>query len=166
MTSLVNGIKTLRSRAVTLPRSIRPRFNNRVVELSSPSSTLLHTAVSCQTKFSLNYRLYMGRTDGENIERRWAWLNPASLSTHKMGPGARQDALDDQWSFWNWRILVKLGMFMALLCVCQANSSPRHNSQKPVRRRNALLSTTASVTHRIYRHFHQGADHSLDGNDG
>ncbi len=29
-----------------------------------------------------------------------------------MGLGARQDALDDQWSFWNWRIIVSLGYFI------------------------------------------------------
>ncbi|KAH8111809.1 hypothetical protein DFH11DRAFT_1546400 [Phellopilus nigrolimitatus] len=68
---------------------------------------------SCQSKYSLNYRRDMGRTDGENIERGWAWMNPASLSTREMGPGARRDTLDDQWSFWNWRILVKLGTTLA-----------------------------------------------------
>ena len=52
------------------------------------------------------------RTDGENIERGWAWMNPASLSTREMGPGARHDTLDDQWGYWNWRILVQLGMYI------------------------------------------------------
>ena len=65
---------------------------------------------SCRWLFSLNFLRWMARMDGENIERGWAWLNSASLSTREMGPGARQDALDDQWSFWNWRIVVSLGV--------------------------------------------------------
>ncbi len=51
----------------------------------------------------------MGRTDGENIERGWAWMNPASLSTREMGPGARHDTLDDQWQAWNYQRVVRFG---------------------------------------------------------
>ena len=70
----------------------------------------------CQAKHSLNFSQWVGRTDGENIERGWAWINLAALSTREMGPGARRDTLDDQWSFWNWRILVRLGTcFLSIL---------------------------------------------------
>lgn len=65
----------------------------------------------CQTIFSFNFLPFMARTDGENIERGWAWMNPVSLSTREMGPGARHDTLDCQWSAWNWRIITRLGMF-------------------------------------------------------
>ncbi|KLO04000.1 hypothetical protein SCHPADRAFT_948091 [Schizopora paradoxa] len=51
----------------------------------------------------------MARTDGENIERGWAWMNPASLSTREMGPGARHDTLDDQWMSWNYALVSRLG---------------------------------------------------------
>lgn len=64
----------------------------------------------CQTIFSFNFLPFMARTDGENIERGWAWMNPVSLSTQEMGPGARHDTLDCQWSAWNWRIITRLGM--------------------------------------------------------
>ena len=43
-------------------------------------------------------------------ERGWAWMNPASLSTREMGPGARADTLDDQWGSWNYRLVLRLGM--------------------------------------------------------
>ncbi|KAH8103711.1 hypothetical protein DFH11DRAFT_1768670 [Phellopilus nigrolimitatus] len=56
---------------------------------------------------------HMARTDGENIERGWAWMNPASLSTREMGPGARRDTLDDQWCFWNIVIRSRLGTTLA-----------------------------------------------------
>ncbi|KLO04935.1 hypothetical protein SCHPADRAFT_840007, partial [Schizopora paradoxa] len=65
---------------------------------------------NCQSKFSLNYRRHMGRTDGENIERGWAWMNPASLSTREMGPGSRADTLDDQWGAFNYATLTRLGV--------------------------------------------------------
>ncbi len=87
----------------------RPRLDDREVDFVIPKFHIGAHGHSCQLIYSLNFRPYMGRTDGENIERGWAWLNPASLSTREMGPGARQDALNDQWSFWNWRIVVTLG---------------------------------------------------------
>lgn len=66
---------------------------------------------SCQDKFSLNFCRGMAWTDGENIECGWAWMNPTSLSTRKMGPGSRCDTLDDQWNYWNWQIVVQLGKY-------------------------------------------------------
>ncbi len=65
----------------------------------------------CQSVFSLNYQSCMGRTDGENIERGWAWMNPAALSTREMGEGSHQDTLDNQWAAWNWHIVTNMGMF-------------------------------------------------------
>ncbi len=106
--------KNLYSRLCSIPAEYCPDFDDRRVEFVIPKFHIGAHGSSCQSKFSLNFRPYMGRTDGENIERGWAWLNPASLSTREMGPGARQDALDDQWSFWNWRIVVSLGQFNLL----------------------------------------------------
>ncbi|KLO10990.1 hypothetical protein SCHPADRAFT_831771 [Schizopora paradoxa] len=101
--------KKLRGRLANMNPAYSPDIDSRVVDFVIPKFHIGAHGSSCQTRFSLNYRPHMGRTDGENIERGWAWLNPASLSTREMGPGARQDALDDQWSFWNWRIVVSLG---------------------------------------------------------
>ncbi|KLO03894.1 hypothetical protein SCHPADRAFT_990181, partial [Schizopora paradoxa] len=101
--------KNLRGRLEIMNPAYSPDIDSRAVDFVIPKFHIGAHGSSCQTRFSLNYRPHMGRTDGENIERGWAWLNPASLSTREMGPGARQDALDDQWSFWNWRIVVSLG---------------------------------------------------------
>ena len=103
--------KHLRSRMVSIPTKYRLDLDGHIMEYVIPKFHIGAHGSSCQTKFSLNFRPHMGRTDGENIERGWAWLNPASLSTREMGLGARQDALDDQWSFWNWRIIVSLGLY-------------------------------------------------------
>ena len=101
--------KKLSSRLQTLPPEFQPSFIGKTVDFVIPKFHIGAHGSSCQTRFSLNFRPNMGRTDGENIERGWAWMNPASLSTREMGPGYRHDTLDDQWSFWNWRIFVKFG---------------------------------------------------------
>ena len=101
--------KNLRRRMSSIPEAYRTDLEECEVEFVIPKFHIGAHGTSCQSKFSLNFRPHMGRTDGENIERGWAWLNPASLSTREMGPGALQDALDDQWAFWNWRIVVSFG---------------------------------------------------------
>ncbi|KAJ6467623.1 hypothetical protein C8R47DRAFT_942443, partial [Mycena vitilis] len=60
-----------------------------------------HT-LACQVKFSLNLVPGSGQTDGEGIERPWASIGAIATSTRVSGPGARHDALDDHWNFWNW----------------------------------------------------------------
>ena len=65
----------------------------------------------CQTKWSLNYLRWMGRTDGEGVEREWSHINPVAMSTRLMGPGSCHDTLDDHWGAWNWRKLVLLGNY-------------------------------------------------------
>ena len=100
-------------------RSLLPGFLSRLFVSQSPKFTfvipkfhIIGHGKDCQDKFSLNYLRGMARTDGENIERGWAWMNPASLGTREMGLGARYDTLDDQWGYWNWRILVQLGVYL------------------------------------------------------
>ncbi|KAF8142330.1 hypothetical protein K438DRAFT_1911259 [Mycena galopus ATCC 62051] len=66
-----------------------------------------HT-LDCQVKYSLNLVLGSGQTDGEGIERPWASIGAIASSTRVSGPGARHDALDDHWSFWNWLKLIGL----------------------------------------------------------
>ncbi|KAH9983825.1 hypothetical protein BJV77DRAFT_1062348 [Russula vinacea] len=64
----------------------------------------------CQYKFLFNFQRWSVRTDGEDPERFWSHINPASLSTREMAPGARFDALDSHAAHWNWRKIVKLSM--------------------------------------------------------
>ena len=48
----------------------------------------------CQYKYSFNYQKWSAHTDGEDPERFWSHINPASLSTREMTPSAQFDALD------------------------------------------------------------------------
>ncbi|KAJ7808144.1 hypothetical protein B0H14DRAFT_3482660 [Mycena olivaceomarginata] len=66
-----------------------------------------HT-IACTILFSLNLIPGSGQTDGEGIERPWANVGGIASSTRIMGPGARHDAIDDHWSFWNWMKLISL----------------------------------------------------------
>ncbi|RDB18343.1 hypothetical protein Hypma_000426 [Hypsizygus marmoreus] len=59
--------------------------------------------MACQTVFSFNYNTGVGRTDGEAPERGWSHINPVATSTREMGPGSRQDTLDDHFGDWNWK---------------------------------------------------------------
>jgi hypothetical protein len=65
--------------------------------------------LDCQSNFSFNFQPYMARTDGEDPERWWAHINPVSMSTKEMGPGAWLDTLDDHAGAWNWRKITGFG---------------------------------------------------------
>jgi hypothetical protein len=66
--------------------------------------------LKCQFKYSLNFLKWSARTNGEDIERWWAHLNPVSMSTKEMSPGARHDTLDDHAGAWNFRKITKFGL--------------------------------------------------------
>ncbi|KAG1720010.1 hypothetical protein EDB19DRAFT_1898572 [Suillus lakei] len=69
----------------------------------------------CQTSFSFNFKSGVGRTDGEAPEHGWANINPITSSTKEMGPGARQDTLDDYFRDSKWKKVVGLGEYGATL---------------------------------------------------
>jgi hypothetical protein len=87
--------------------------------LHLPSSIVLNFLVpkfhlpvhvkDCWSEFSFNYRRYVGRTDGEGIERIWAWLNRIAFSVSMMTAGARWDTLDDFCNYNNFRKVKGLG---------------------------------------------------------
>lgn len=104
----------LMKRFEDLPEEVRDKVDKFAIKFVIPKFHISAHGDKCQSVFSLNFRRHMARTDGENIERGWAHMNPASLSTREMGPGARRDTLDCQWSGWNWRLLVRLGMFSSV----------------------------------------------------
>jgi hypothetical protein len=63
----------------------------------------------CHQDFSFNYAPHVGRTDGEAPERGWANINGLSYSTREMGPGSRQDTIEDHFGDWNWKKIVAMG---------------------------------------------------------
>ncbi|KAJ7761170.1 hypothetical protein DFH07DRAFT_957248 [Mycena maculata] len=63
----------------------------------------------CHGPYSFNFTKGVGRTDGEGVERNWSWLNWAARSVSVMGPGSREDTIDDLCGFSNWKKTVDLG---------------------------------------------------------
>ncbi|KAJ7191675.1 hypothetical protein B0H12DRAFT_1039767, partial [Mycena haematopus] len=64
---------------------------------------------ACHGPYSFNFTKGVGRTDGEGVERNWSWLNWMARSVSVMGPGAREDTIDDICGFSNWKKTVDLG---------------------------------------------------------
>lgn len=67
--------------------------------------------IGCQCSFALGIQPGAGRTDGEAIERLWAFIRMCAASVKEMGLGSRSDTLDDQFAFSNWCKLIALGGF-------------------------------------------------------
>jgi hypothetical protein len=75
-----------------------------------PKFHLLAHRLSCHSLYSFNLTPYVGRTDGESLERGWSNTNSLGSSTKEMGPGSRRDTLDDHFSDMNWKKICGLGM--------------------------------------------------------
>lgn len=63
----------------------------------------------CRYLFSLNYLKYVGRTDGEAIERLWSGHNFLSGSMMRMSLEACLDTLNAHFADWNWWKLCGMG---------------------------------------------------------
>ncbi|KAJ7113743.1 hypothetical protein C8R43DRAFT_1138589 [Mycena crocata] len=63
----------------------------------------------CHGPYSFNYTKGVGRTDGEGVERNWSWPHWAARFVSVMGPGSREDTIDDLCGFSNWKKTVDLG---------------------------------------------------------
>lgn len=107
--------KNFASRISEFPPSLRFDLPATTFRTVIPKFHIYAHGKSCQSRWSLNYLRWMGRTDGEGVEREWSHINPVALSTRLMGPGGRHDTLDDHWGAWNWRKLVVLGMSLLIL---------------------------------------------------
>jgi hypothetical protein len=108
--------RNISRRLVQLPDSMQLSDKQlHLLRFAIPKFHISAHGPECQSKFSLNYQPHMACTDGEDPERWWAHINPVSMSTKEMGPGARLDTLDDHASAWNWRKITGFGMCFRLL---------------------------------------------------
>ncbi|KAJ7812574.1 hypothetical protein B0H14DRAFT_2377530 [Mycena olivaceomarginata] len=85
-----------------LPAGVRVQFK-------VPKFHLPPHVKKCHAPFSFNYTKWVRRTNGEGVERNWSWLNMIARSVSVMGPGAREDTIDDFCGYANWRKTVSLG---------------------------------------------------------
>ncbi|KAK0499914.1 hypothetical protein EDD18DRAFT_1102134 [Armillaria luteobubalina] len=82
---------------------LTPPQKQKDIVILVPKFHLPAHIVECQEEFSFAFELFIGETDGEATEQTWAISNPVASSTREMGPGSRQDTLDDHWSDHNWQ---------------------------------------------------------------
>jgi Kyakuja-Dileera-Zisupton transposase len=107
--------RNFKNRIAQFPSTMQPPSSIiKSIKYVIPKFHLNAHGQSCQTKYSLNFLQHSARTDGEEPERWWAHINPVSMSTREMGPGARHDTLDDHAAAWNWRKITSLGEFRSI----------------------------------------------------
>lgn len=85
----------LLKRCQTYPPNALSTITQLVIIYLIPKFHLAAHVSKCQTSFSFNYTPRVGRTDGEAPERGWSATNGIAASTKEMGPGSRNDTLDD-----------------------------------------------------------------------
>ncbi|KAJ7152150.1 hypothetical protein C8R43DRAFT_1127232 [Mycena crocata] len=66
----------------------------------------------CHAPFSLHFGPGAGLSNGEGIEQNWENSNGAASQTKQMGPGSRQDTLDDILGAHNYRKTLALGRIL------------------------------------------------------
>ncbi|KAJ7624691.1 hypothetical protein FB45DRAFT_836724 [Roridomyces roridus] len=79
------------------------------IQFKVPKFHLPPHVKKCHGPYSFNYTKGVGRTDGEGVERNWSWLNMIARSVSVMGPGSREDTIDDFCGYANWRKTVGFG---------------------------------------------------------
>ncbi|KAG2047143.1 hypothetical protein BDR06DRAFT_976975 [Suillus hirtellus] len=104
--------KKLWDRLPTLPPHLQFNREGKTINFFVPKFHIAAHIESCQTQFSFNWTPGVGWTDGEAPECGWANINRVASSTKEMGPGARCDTLNDQFSNWNWKKITALGKTM------------------------------------------------------
>lgn len=104
-----------------LPPLVRISMTMSLFRFVIPKMHIHAHTLDCQVKFSLSLVPGSGQTDGERIKRPWASIGAIASSTCVSRPGARHDALDDHWSFWNWLKTIGLREF-GFLCMYGSHS--------------------------------------------
>jgi Kyakuja-Dileera-Zisupton transposase len=84
-----------------MPGHLHPPPSLQMTTLVPKFHLEAHTT-KCHARYSFNYAIGVGRTDGEGVERNWSLLNGIASSVSMMGPGACWDTLDDFCNFANW----------------------------------------------------------------
>ncbi|KAJ8496340.1 hypothetical protein ONZ45_g12490 [Pleurotus djamor] len=95
-----------------LPPLVRSMITGDKIRFAIPKLHIHSHTKYCQETYSLNYLPGVGRTDGEGIERPWANIGATATSTRVMGPGAREETLNQHWGHWNWQKLIGLGSLL------------------------------------------------------
>ena len=69
------------SHLAVFPVAMQFKISNVFFTTVIPKFHILGHGPQCQSTWSLNFRRWMGRTDGEGVEHEWSHINPVALST-------------------------------------------------------------------------------------
>lgn len=88
--------KNFADRIERLPSDLQLEFDAILLDSGLPVWHALAHEDACAVMNSLNYVFGVGRTDGEGVERLWAFLNACSYQSKEMGLGNRADTIEDK----------------------------------------------------------------------
>ncbi|KAJ7138908.1 hypothetical protein C8R46DRAFT_1234147 [Mycena filopes] len=86
--------QTLPARMPRLPAAMQLPLEEVQVQCALPVWHAGSHNDDCKNANSLSFKVGVGKTDGEGVERVWSRLNPASFSTKDAGTGQRADVLE------------------------------------------------------------------------
>ncbi len=90
------------------PKDLRPRPGLNLRPLIPKFHEPAHLDKGHE-QYSFNLAEGIGLSDGECPERVWGSHNALAGPTRAMGPGTRDDVLDDNFSHWNWMKYQSMG---------------------------------------------------------
>ncbi len=102
-------------------------FTGRQITWSVPMFHLNAHRERCRSVFSPYLLLHNGRLNGEGVERRWSMANGYAPATKEMGPGSRNDMLDDVFGDQNWAKVTKLRLCLVLPGSCRSILTYSHS---------------------------------------
>ncbi|KAJ7439189.1 hypothetical protein B0H11DRAFT_1752144 [Mycena galericulata] len=88
--------KTLPARMAKLPPDMQLDLDNIRLQCGLPVWHAAAHEKECANKNALSFLEGLGRSDGEGVERLWAFLNECSYHTKDMGIGNRADTIEDK----------------------------------------------------------------------
>ena len=100
----------LMERLSNLPEHVRIEVPEGTLRYAIPKYHFMGHKEKNHHQFSYNMMPGVGRTDGEEIECGWSRHDATSGSIREMGPGSRQDTLEDHFGASNWQKKIGLGM--------------------------------------------------------
>ncbi|KAJ7784192.1 hypothetical protein B0H16DRAFT_1446451 [Mycena metata] len=88
--------KNFADRNTKLPRTLRLPLDNFTLQCALPVWHAGSHNEECEKDNSLSFKVGVGKSDGEGVERVWSVLNPAANHTKDAGRGQRADTLEDK----------------------------------------------------------------------
>ncbi|GJE90469.1 CxC2 domain-containing protein [Phanerochaete sordida] len=101
-------IRWLLQRIAALPSHLQIELPAGEVRYAIPKYHLNGHKEEGHNQYSLNFMFGVGRTDGEEVERGWSRFDATAASTREMGPGSREETLEDHFMFNNQEKYINL----------------------------------------------------------